>query len=108
MFVPAAIVVGDFPQGTEIVATGRSLSASHGSQVTLLLESSNMVLEKAPATPGAKRRSRSKSLKKVNKLTPFEERLKDSETYTRPHLEEFSRCGNIKVISPRGNPINPS
>ena len=53
------------------------------------------------ATPDAKRRSRSKSVKKkLNKLTPFEERLKESEAYTSPHLDDFSKCGNIKVIPP--------
>ena len=61
-----------------------------------------MVVEQALATPAAKRRSRSKSLKKVTKLTPFEERLKDTDAYTKPRLDDFSRCGNIKVIKGAG------
>jgi hypothetical protein len=60
----------------------------------------------APGDPVAKRttRSRSKSLKpkKVNRLSPFEERLKDTEVYTRPHLDQFSQCGNIEVIKAGG------
>ena len=60
-----------------------------------------MVADKASATPDAKRRSRSKSVKKkLNKLTPFEERLKEPDAYTSPHLDDFSKCGNIKVILP--------
>jgi len=54
------------------------------------------VVDKAPATPGATRRSRSKSTKKVSKLTPLEERLKETEIYTRPRLEEFYKCKNVQ------------
>ena len=46
-----------------------------------------------------KRRARSKSVKRLGpKLSPLQERLKDTEFYTKPIIEQFDSLPTVKVI----------
>lgn len=45
---------------------------------------------------GAKKRLRSKSVRRAASLSPFQERLKDTDCYTRPHLEAIAACTSVK------------
>eukprot|EP00092_Neocalanus_flemingeri_P012773 GFUD01013764.1.p1 GENE.GFUD01013764.1~~GFUD01013764.1.p1 ORF type:complete len:2085 (+),score=698.75 GFUD01013764.1:68-6256(+) len=58
-----------------------------------------MVREKPPPTPNSgekKKRARSKSVKRGPTLSPFQERLKDSEFYTKPKFDEFLSIPAVK------------
>ena len=57
----------------------------------------NLPGPKAP--PTKKRRARSKSVKRLGPtLSPFQERLKETEFYTKPIIEEFDGLATVKVI----------
>jgi len=58
-----------------------------------------MVREKPPPSPKVgekKKRARSKSVKRVPTLSPFQERLKDSEFYTKPKFDDFLSTPAVK------------
>ena len=52
-----------------------------------------------PKTPGTKQRakSRAKSVKRGPILSPFQERLKETEFYTKPITEKFDETRSVKV-----------
>ena len=52
-----------------------------------------------PRTPGVKRRakSRAKSVKRGPLLSPFQERLKETEFYTKPATDKFDATRSVKV-----------
>ena len=51
----------------------------------------------SPKVTAKKKRARSKSVKRGPTLSPFQERIKETEFYTQPKFEEFLTCRNVKV-----------
>ena len=51
------------------------------------------------ASPGPKRRARAKSLKRLlgPSLSPFQERLKETDFYTKPLIEKFDAMSSVLV-----------
>jgi len=58
-----------------------------------------MVREKPPASPKVgekKKRARSKSVKRAPNLSPFQERLKETDFYTKPKFDDFLSTAAVK------------
>jgi hypothetical protein len=67
----------------------------------LCTKKGEMVREKPPPSPKVvekKKRARSKSVKRAPTLSPFQERLKETEFYTKPKFDDFQSTPAVKVL----------
>ena len=56
------------------------------------------IMVRETPSPGPKRRTtRAKSIKRGPQLSPFQERLKETEFYTKPIIDKFEDTKSVKV-----------